>query len=79
MATSELSLKLRNQRGEIKSANKTSACSAEHSAHSNNATSPAVRLTMLRIPSYACTSVTVAADFDESADCKPLTVTVVDL
>ena len=39
------------------------------SAHSYNATSPAVRLTVLRIPSYACTIVTVAAEFDDSADC----------
>ena len=49
---------------------------AEHSAHSTNATSPAVRLTVIRIPSYACTSVTVAAVFDDSPDCKALTVTV---
>ena len=59
-----------------KSVSKTGACSAEQSAHSKNATSPAVRLTLLRIPSYACTSVNVAADFDDSADCKALTVTV---
>ena len=53
-----------------KSAFKTRACSANHSAHSNNATSPAVRLTVLRIPLYKWTSVTVAADFDATAvDC----------
>ena len=62
-----------------KSVSKTRACSAEHSAHSNDATSPAVQLTVPRIPSYACTSVAVAADFDASADCKALTVTVFDL
>ena len=61
-----------------KSVSKIGACSAaaEHSAHSNNATCPAVRLTVLSIPSYACTGVTVAADLDDSADCKALTVTV---
>ena len=59
-----------------KSVSKTGACSAEHSAHSNNAILPAVRLTVFRISSYACTSVTVAAEFDDSADCKALTVTV---
>ena len=58
-----------------KSVSKISACSAEHSAHSNNAAWPGVRLTVLSIPSYACTSVTVAADLDDSADCKALTVT----
>ena len=59
-----------------KSVSKTRACSVEHSAHSNKATSPAVRLPVLRIPSYACTGVTVAADFDVRADCKALIVTV---
>ena len=52
------------------------ACSAEHSTHSNNVTWPAVLLTMLSIPSYACTSVTVAADSDDSAYCRALTMTV---
>ena len=56
---------------------KTGACSVKHSAHSNNATWPAERLTIISIPSYAFTNVTVVADFDDSAYCRALTMTVV--
>ena len=42
---------------------KTDACSAEHSAHMNNATWPAVRPTILSIPSCACSSGTFCCTF----------------